>query len=728
MSYKNFDLNIGKDGIAVLTWDMPERPMNLIDESTIQELDQITDKVIDQSEIKGVVVHSGKDSFSGGADISMLSSGIKNYNKSVAAGKIDEAKIKFFNEIRKLSQVFRKIETCGKPWVAVITGTCMGGGTEFALACHSRIVAEGDQVKIALPEIKVGIFPGAGGTQRVMRMCDAQAGLQFMLRGNSLSGDAALKTKLVDEIVAQDNLMSVAKKCIQDGLDPEKPWDKKGFKLPSGKVYSPAGFQFWPAANAIYRRETHDNYPGGRGILQSVYEGLQLPFDLALEVESRIFAKVLQTKEAKNMIRTLFLSMRELNRGARRPAEIPKNEIKKVGVLGAGFMGAGIAYVTAAAGIDVVLLDRDIESAEKGKSSCDAIAQKAVKRKKMTTEKATKLLNHIKPTAEYADLKNCNLVIEAVFEDRDIKKTVTVATEEQIDPNTILASNTSTLPISSLANNSKRPENFIGIHFFSPVEKMMLVEIIMGEKTSDHALAMALDYVAAVKKTPIVVNDGRGFYTSRVVMTYIREGLLLLGDGVPAAMVENVGKLAGMPVGPLTLADEVALDLAWKIGQATKKDLGEKYEVTALDTILEEMVVKQNRCGKKNKKGFYDYLESGEKNLWHGIVDVTGAPKPAEEFDIEEIKQRLLVMMSLETARIYEEKILTDAREADIGSILGFGFAPFTGGTLSYIDMIGAPKFVEICKEFEQKWGSRFTPNQLLIDMAKNNKTFYPEH
>ena len=728
MNYKNFDLNVGSDGIAVLTWNMPDRPMNLFDFDTMQELDTISDKVTNESEINAVIVQSGKDSFSGGADISMLNTGIKEYNSAVAAGKTEEAKIKFFDVTRKLSQIFRKIETCGKPWVALITGQCMGGGTEFALACHSRLAADDDHVKIALPEIKVGIFPGAGGTQRVMRMCDAQSGLQFMLRGNSLSGEAAKKMNLIDDVTAKDNLFDAAKASIQSGLDPVKPWDKKGFKLPSGKVYSPAGFQFWPAANAIYRRETHDNYPGGRGILQSVYEGLQLPFDLALEVESRIFANVIRTKEAKNMIRTLFLSLREINKGARRPSDIRKNKITKVGVLGAGFMGAGIAYVSAAAGINVILLDRDDESAEKGKSTCETITQKAIKRKKMKSEQATELLNLIKPTSKYEDLKDCDLVIEAVFEDREIKKAVTIATEEQIGKSTVFASNTSTLPITSLAQSSNRPENFIGIHFFSPVEKMMLVEIIMGEKTSDHALAMALDYVATVKKTPIVVNDGRGFYTSRVVMTYIREGLLLLGDGVPAAMVENVGKLAGMPVGPLTLADEVALDLSWKIVQATQKDLGEKYEATALDSILEEMVVNRNRCGKKNKKGFYDYLESGEKNLWHGIVEITGEPQPAENFDVDEIKQRLLVMMALETARIYEEKILTDAREADIGSILGFGFAPFTGGTLSYIDMIGISKFVDLCREFEKKWGSRFAPNQQLIEMAKNNESFYPEN
>ena len=323
-----------------------------------------------------------------------------------------------------------------------------------------------------------------------------------------------------------------------------KPWDKKGFKLPSGPIYSPQGFQFWPAANAIYRRETSDNYPGARGILQSVYEGLQLPMDLALTVESRYFAHVLQTREAAAMIRSLFVSMQELNKGARRPEGVRPNKIKTVGILGAGFMGAGIAFVTAKAGIDVILLDRDIAAAEKGKAHSDELMSKAVKRGKATADDKDKLLARITPTADYADLEPCDLIIEAVFEDREIKKTVTEATEAVIKPRAVYASNTSTLPISSLAEASVRPKNFIGIHFFSPVDKMMLVEVIMGKKTSDKALAMALDYIRAIKKTPIVVNDSRGFYTSRVVMTYIREGLMMLGDGVPAAMIENIGRMA----------------------------------------------------------------------------------------------------------------------------------------------------------------------------------------
>ncbi|MEO9737696.1 MAG: FAD-dependent oxidoreductase, partial [Lentilitoribacter sp.] len=443
-----------------------------------------------------------------------------------------------------------------------------------------------------------------------------------------------------------------------------------------------------------------------------------------LQVESRYFAKVLQSPEASNMIRSLFVSMQELNKGARRPVDQRPNKIKKVGILGAGFMGAGIAYVSAQAGIDVVLIDRSQEAADKGKSYSEGLLTKAIQRGRSTEEQKEKLLARINATTDYDALGDCDLVIEAVFEDRAIKKTVTEQAEAAMKSRAIFASNTSTLPITSLAEASSRPKNFIGIHFFSPVDKMMLVEVIMGKKTSDRALAMALDYIKAIKKTPIVVNDSRGFYTSRVVMTYIREGLMMLADGVPAAMIENAGRMAGMPVGPLSLGDEVALDLAWKIVSATRKDLGVKYVEGPLDNILEEMVVKRERFGRKNGKGFYDYA-GRDKKLWPGIPDVVGQPKPAESFNVEELQQRLLVMQALETARIFEEKCLTDVREADVGSILGFGFAPYSGGTLSYIDTMGTTEFVDLCKKFTRKWGPRFKPNKLLRDMAKTGDTFY---
>lgn len=723
MSYTNFKIETDADGIAVITWDMPEKSLNVIDMSVMDELSQIVDQVAGDEAIKGAIITSGKSGFSGGADLTMLEGLLKEYHVKKGSDPEGAAKI-VFEGSRKLSLVYRKLETCGKPFVATLTGVCMGGGTELALACHARIAADDDSFKMGLPEVKVGLFPGAGGTQRVMRMADGQQGMQFLLQGKTLRTKQAKSMGLVDDVVQAKKLMEAAKKLLKDGLDPVKAWDKKGYKLPNGKIYSPQGFQFWPAANAIYRRETQDNYPGARYLLHAVVEGLQLPMDLALQVESRYFAKVLQTPEAANMIRSLFISMQELNKLARRPLDQRPNKIKKLGVLGAGFMGAGIANVSAQAGLNVVLIDRDQEAADKGKAHADSILSKSVQRGHMSEDQKAKVLERITPTTDYDQLAECDLVIEAVFEDREVKRQVTQKAEAAMKSRAVYASNTSTLPISSLAEASERPKNFIGIHFFSPVEKMMLVEVIMGKKTSDRALAVALDYIKTIKKTPIVVNDSRGFYTSRVVMTYIREGLMMLADGVPAAMIENAGKMAGMPVGPLSLGDEVALDLAWKIVSATRKDLGVKYVEGPLDNILEELVVKRERFGRKNGKGFYDY-KGKDKSLWPGITDVTGQPKPAESFNIEELKQRLLVMQALETARIFEEKCLTDVREADVGSILGFGFAPYTGGTLSYIDMMGTAEFVELCKKFTRKWGPRFKPNKLLRDMAKNNESFY---
>lgn len=723
MTYKNFTLETDIDGIALVTWDMAGKSMNVIDLSVMDDLDRIVDHVMANENIKGVVITSGKPAFSGGADLTMLEGLLTNFHKE--RRKDPEAAAKaLFEGSRRLTLIYRKLETCGKPFVAAINGTCMGGATELALACHARVADDSDAFKMALPEVKVGLFPGAGGTQRVMRMADGQQGMEFLLQGKTLNAAKAKSMKLVDEIAAPKKLVDTARKMLKAGVDPVKPWDKKGFKLPNGPVYSPAGFQFWPAANAIYRRETFDNYPGPRGVMHAVYEGLLLPMDQALTVESRYFAHVLQTPEAANMIRSLFVSMQELNKGARRPADIRPNKIRKIGILGAGFMGAGIAYVTAKAGIDVVLIDRDQEAADKGKAHSDGLMAKAISRGRATAEDKEKLLSRITATVDYDRLADCDLVIEAVFEDRAIKRVVTEKAEAAMRGRAIYASNTSTLPITSLAEASSRPKNFIGIHFFSPVDKMMLVEIIMGRKTGDRALAMALDYVKAIKKTPIVVNDSRGFYTSRVVMTYIREGLMMLADGVSPAMIENAGKMAGMPVGPLSLGDEVALDLAWKIVSATRKDLGVNYVNGPLDNILEEMVVKRERFGRKNGKGFYDY-EGRNKKLWPGIADVVGKAKSAESFNIEELKQRLLAMQALETARIFEENCLTDVREADVGSILGFGFAPYTGGTLSYIDSMGTAAFAELCRKFTKKWGPRFKANKLLRDMAKTDEKFY---
>ncbi len=725
MSWVNFKVDVDADGIALITWDSPGRSMNVFTQEVTSEIGQIIEKVAADPAIKGAVVTSGKEAFSGGADLTMLETLSRTFADVVKAKGQVEANRMVFDESRKMSLNYRRLETSGKPWVAAINGTCAGGAFELALACHRRIASESEKTRVGLPEIKVGLFPGAGGTQRVPRMIPAGDALQFLFRGELLRLDRAKAMKLIDEVVPADKLIETAKAWIRNGGKGVQPWDVEGFKLPGGQVYSKQGMMTWPPANAIYRRETYDNYPAAKAILQCVFEGLQLPMDRALTVESRYFAKILRSKEAQAMIRTLFVSMQELNKGARRPASVPAKKLKKVAILGAGFMGAGIAYVTAAAGIDVVLLDRDQESANKGKALSEKLMTDQVNKGRAKPADRDALLGRINATPDYAAIAGAELVIEAVFEDRKVKEEAIKKAEAVLGDKVIFGSNTSTLPITSLAELSKRPDRFIGVHFFSPVEKMMLVELIMGKKTGDEALAIGLDYVRAIKKTPIVVNDSRGFYTSRVVGTYIREGHLMLTEGVPAPMVETVGRMAGMPVGPLSLNDEVAVDLAWKILQATKKDLGAEVIDPRQEALLEEMVVKRGRNGRKNGKGFYDYPEKGPKRLWPGLIEIAGAPRPAEAFDVDTLKQRFLGIQALETARCVEEGVITDVRDADVGSILGFGYAPFTGGTLSYIDGMGVANFVALCERLAGRYGPRFTPAPLLLEMAKKGETFY---
>jgi 3-hydroxyacyl-CoA dehydrogenase/enoyl-CoA hydratase/3-hydroxybutyryl-CoA epimerase len=721
----DFKLDVDGDGIALVTWDMADRSMNVITTSVIEELGGLVDKITADPAIKGVVVTSGKDAFCGGADLTMLE-GMGTVFANLVRTKGEEAAAAFvFDESRKLSQVYRRIETCGKPWVCALNGTAMGGGFEFALACHYRIATDNPKTRLGLPEIKVGLFPGAGGTQRVARIIPPADALQFLLKGEQLKVDRAKAIKLIDAVVPQVDLIKAAKDWIKAGGKAKAPWDTEGFRLPGGPVYSKAGMMTFPAANAIYRRETYDNYPAARAILQVVYEGLQVPFDTALRIESRWFAKILRSPEAAAMIRSLFVSMQELNKGARRPANEPPTSLKKIGIVGAGFMGAGIAQVSAAAGLQVVLIDRDQETADKGKAGLHKALSDRVMKGRMKGAERDEWLARISPSADYGALKDCDLVIEAVFEDRKVKSEVIAKIQAVIGDKAIFASNTSTLPISSLASEFKDPARFIGIHFFSPVDRMMLVEIILGKETGNKALAAALDYVRVIRKTPIVVNDSRGFYTSRVVGTYIREGHLMLTEGVPAAMIENVARMAGMPVGPLALNDEVAVDLAWKILKATEADLGAKAVDARQKTLLREMVEKRGRFGRKNGKGFYDYPANGPKKLWPDLVDFQLKKLDPDKIDIEELKLRLLGIQALETSRCFEEKVLTDVREADVGSILGFGFAPFSGGTLSWIDMMGTKRFVELCRKLDKKFGARFAPNKLLIDLAQHNESFY---
>jgi 3-hydroxyacyl-CoA dehydrogenase/enoyl-CoA hydratase/3-hydroxybutyryl-CoA epimerase len=725
LPYLHFKTETDADGIALVTWDSPGRSMNVIDMQVIAELGAIVDAVAGDAAIKGAVIVSGKETFCAGADLTMLETLSRRFEEMVKA-RGEEAAVTFlFEESRKLSLLYRRIETCGKPWVAAINGTALGGGFELSLACHYRIATDSEKARVGLPEVKIGLFPGAGGCQRVARILKPADALQLLLKGDQLHMAQAKAMKLIDAIAPAADLIRGAKDWIKAGGSATAPWDAEGFRLPGGQVYSTAGMMTFPAANAIYRRETYDNYPAARAILQVVYEGLQLPMDLALRVESRWLAKILRTPQAAAMMRSLFVSLQELNKGARRPASVPATQLKTVGVIGAGFMGAGIAYVTALAGLKVVLIDRDQPSADKGKEHSAKLMAEQVSRGRASPAERDALLARITPTADYGALKDCDLIIEAVFEDRKVKAEAIAKTEAVIGDKVIFGSNTSTLPITSLAQLSKRPASFIGVHFFSPVERMLLVEIIVGKATGDAALAAALDYVRAIRKTPIVVNDARGFYTSRVVGTYLREGHLMLAEGVPPAMIENAARMAGMPVGPLALTDEVAVDLAWKILKATEADLGPASFDAGQKELLANMVEKLGRLGRKNQKGFYDYPQSGRKRLWPGLAGLQKIRLDPDMIDVEELKQRFLVIQALETARCVEEGVITDVREADVGSILGFGFAPFTGGTLSYIDMMGGKPFVALCRRLAGRHGARFEPAKLLDEMALKAETFY---
>ena len=507
MSFTNFTLDVGADGIAVVTWNAPGRSMNVIDGTVTEELAAIVEQTAADAAVKGVVITSGKDTFCAGADLTVLQALSHAFAELAASQGEEAANARFFEDSRKWSLLCRRIETCGKPWVAAINGTAVGGGFELTLACHHRIAADNAKTRLGLPEVKVGLFPGAGGTQRIARMMQPADALQFLLKGDQIDVARAKAMKLVDAVVPAADLIQAAKEWILSGGSAQAPWDIEGFKLPGGPVHSKAGMMVFTPANALYRRETYDNYPAARAIMQVVYEGLQLPMDQALRVESRYFAHILRSPQAAAMIRSLFVSLQEINKGARRPPAVPRKTFKKIGVLGAGFMGGGIAYVSALAGLDVVLVDRDPETAAKGKVHSQALMDEQVKRGRANAAERDALLKRIEPTADYVALKDCELIIEAVFEDRKVKEEVIGRAQNVIGKDTIFGSNTSTLPIGSLAAAFKDRTRFLGIHFFSPVERMSLVEIILGKDTNDTALAGALDYVRTIRKTPIVVND-----------------------------------------------------------------------------------------------------------------------------------------------------------------------------------------------------------------------------
>lgn len=723
---ENFKIDVDADGIALITFDVPGRSMNTLTSGVMQEIPEWVERIKTDDAIKGAVLTSGKASgFCAGADLGDMAGGM------LAGGSLQDA----YDAGWKLNGALRALETCGKPVAAAINGLALGGGLELTLACHYRVVGDSPKIQLGLPEIKVGLFPGGGGTQRLTRLIGVQAAMMAMTEGKSFRPNDARGAGFVHEVVTVGTEVEAAKAWIKGGGKAVQPWDDKSFKLPGGGPYHPAGIQNFLVGNAMIRKQTYGNYPAATNLMKAVYEGVQVPMDAALRIETRYFIKTLMTPQAQGMIRSLFLSKQELDKGAVRPAGIEKSDPKKVTVIGAGMMGAGIAYVQAMAGIETILIDRTQEDADKGKAHVEELLKKRLSRGQLTQDKYDALLGSITATTDYDLIKGSDLVIEAVFENREIKADVTKRAEAQLAPGAVFGSNTSTLPITGLAEASVRPEDFIGIHFFSPVDKMMLVEIILGEKTGQAAIARALDYVIKIKKTPIVVNDGRGFYTSRCFGTYVAEGMAMLEEGYAPALIDNIGRQTGMPRGPLEMHDDVALDLSVKIAKQTALDLGDTYQPLPGSHIVQKMVEELGRYGRKNGKGFYDYdiVASGHgqrqgkpKTLWSGLAEL--APVKINDSTpelVEDQKQRLLYRQAIEVARCWEEGVIDDPREADVGAILAWGFAPWTGGPVTYIDQIGLKAFVAQADVYAAKYGDRFAPPQLLRDMAAKGETFY---
>jgi len=704
------DYIVDGDGVATITWNMTDRSMNVLNEQSIAEFKAAVHKAIADKAVKGVIIASAKPDFVAGADLINL---FKNVEPQT-----------MFDFSMNLQKLFRDIEKAGKPFVAAIPGTALGGGLEICLACHRRIAADNPKALIGLPEVTIGLLPGAGGTQRLPRIIGVRNALPMLLEGRKVDPKTALGMGILDEVVPAADLLKRAKEwLLSDGpANCVKPWDQKGFRMKDG-ANTPAGAQTFTAGNAMLRAKTQGNYPAAQHIMSCVFEGSIVDIDTALRIETRYFIACARSDAARNMIRSLFVSVGEANKLANRPKGVPTQSYTKVGILGAGMMGAGIAFAASSAGLQVVLLDSTQEAAEKGKSYSAGLLDKRVASKKLKPEARDAQLALITPTTDYALLKGCEIVVEAVFEDRGIKADVTKKAEAQLSADAIFASNTSTLPITGLAEASARPANFIGLHFFSPVDKMPLVEIIRGKQTSDETLARSMDFVKKIRKTPIVVNDSRGFYTSRVFATYVTEGLTMLAEGVNPALIENAGKMAGMPVGPLALADEVSMELMHRVRQQTRKDLGDAYKPDGSEPVLSAMVEKLGRIGKKAGKGFYDYPTDGKKRLWAGLGEAF--PVKAEQPDVQDVIKRLVYIQSVETARCLEEKVVIDVRDADVGSIMGWGFPPFRGGTVSNIDTVGLKPFVAECDKLAQKFGARFTPPTLLREMADQGKRFY---
>ncbi|MCC7152000.1 MAG: enoyl-CoA hydratase/isomerase family protein [Rubrivivax sp.] len=706
---KAVDLQLGEDGVLVATMDLPGRPMNVVGEALLQGIAAACERLADPA-VKGLVLTSAKSDFCAGGDLDRMCRWTRPQEP--------------FEASMAMKKILRALETQGKPVVAAINGHALGGGLEIALACHARIALDDAQIKLGQPEVKLGLLPGGGGTQRLLRLLGIEQALRFCLEGADIAPPKAQELGLVSALAGdRAELMAMARAWIAANPKAAQPWDRPRFRIPGGDSRSPAVVQMLAIAPSIAAARSFGNYPALTHIMSSIFEGGLLEFDAACTIESRYFAACAMTQEARNMIGTLWFELNAIKKGTSRPAGIERSRVTRVGVLGAGMMGAAIAYVAARAGIDVVLLDRTQELADRGKAYSQGLLDKALAKGRSTPARRDALLARIDAGTDHARLAGCELVIEAVFEDRAVKAEVTRRAEAVLGSEAVFASNTSTLPIGSLAQASIRPESFIGLHFFSPADKMPLVEIIVGARTDERTLARAFDFVLQIGKTPIVVNDQRGFYTSRVFSTYVMEGIAMLAEGVHPRSIEVAGLQAGMPMPPLALQDELSLSLTLHIAEQTRKDLlaegrADAAEHPALAVV--RRLCEQGRVGRKAGRGFYDWgvgEDGRQKQLWSGLADLY--PPARAQPPQQELIDRLLFVQANEAVRCLDEGVLRSVADGNVGSIFGWGFPPFHGGALQFVSAMGAAAFVRRAGALAASHGARFAPAAGVVRAAQ---------
>ncbi|TDK65642.1 3-hydroxyacyl-CoA dehydrogenase NAD-binding domain-containing protein [Sapientia aquatica] len=708
-------LEVDADGVALITIDVLGREFNAFVPELLEQLRVVVHRISTDSIIKGAVITSGKvGSFIVGADLTDI---VQWHDKGMTAQAAAQ-------RAASGAQVFRQLELCGKPVAAAINGLALGGGYEFCLACHYRVLVDDDAVRIGLPDVQLGLLPSAGGTQRLPRLIGIERALPLLLSGQHLSAREALAYQLVDTLAPADKLVETARQWVLTHPDAHQPWDSTGFRIPGGAgAMANHSVTSFGTGLASVRQASQDNYPAPLAILSCVYEGTQLPFDLALKIEAKYFGSLACGVVARNLMRTMFINKGAADKLVRRPQDVEKRQVTRLGVLGAGLMGAGIAHVAALAGINVVLLDSTIEQANKGWSYSKKILDKSVLAGRISAQQAEVILARILATTDFSQLAESQLIVEAVFEDRAIKSSVMEKVAGILSSEGVFASNTSTLPITGLAQQWSQPQQFIGLHFFSPVERMPLVEVIIGQQTSQATIAAALDFVAQLKKTPIIVHDSPSFYTSRIFCSYIDEGMAMLAEGIQPALIENAARSAGFAVGPLAVTDEVSIDLQKRILDQSQADqLPEKFQRRHAHEVINRFY-QLGRLGRKTGGGFYDFPVDGKKRLWSGLSELY--PLKQLQPELSEVQHRLLYLQALEAARCMEEGVINDAADADLGAVLGLGYPAWTGGTLSLIDSVGIRLFVARCEHFANQYGERYRPSAWLRARAEHGEQFY---